>query len=386
MADWLQIQARIRKAKNAPDPLVKLSDLFQKTHDAMVAFEMGSIEEKAARIEEAVRWYTTACERFRRAEWRKKAEEALTRLGAPVPVAGAVAVERGAEHALPAHEPASAAPVFPFSSEALPQESIHESPSAAPASHEEAPGPEHKRRRRGRRGGRGRRRGPAAAPSLPQRTYAEPAAPEPHEPREPIEVRPPRDVRPQRDVRPPREMRAPEHPFEPPPPMPPARGEIVEPTSHLAERSTHGRAGEPALASRLSHLEALLRRLVSSPLHRLDEAEEAPAGPGVFMLSDSDLITHYYIEACQTLRIGLGNLARGSRGARAGGRGSRAPRTASTEGPLRGRLAEHLGISESKVSTYLQQHCLVRWLQLDEEAPHLAHFAVAVLRPALNTE
>lgn len=381
MADWRQIQARIRKAKNAPDPLVKLSELFQKTHDAMVAFEMGSLEEKAARIEEAVRWYTTACERFRRAEWKKKAEEALTRLGAPVPVAVTATVERGAEHAPPAQEPASAPPVFHLSSESLPQESIQESPSAAPVSPEAAPGTEHKRRRRGRRGGRGRRRGPAAAPALPQRTYAEPpAAPVQHEPREPREMRPPREVRP------PRELRAPERPFELPPPMPPARGEIVEPTSHLAERSAHGRAGEPALASRLSHLEALLRRLVSSPLHRLDEAEEAPAGPGVFVLSDSDLITHYYIEACQTLRIGLGNLARGSRGARAGGRGSRGPRTPSTEGPLRGRLAEHLGISESKVSTYLQQHCLVRWLQLDEEAPHLAHFAIAVLRPALNTE
>jgi hypothetical protein len=386
MADWRQIQARIRKAKNASDPLIKLSELFQKTHDAMVAFEMGSIEEKAGRIEEAVRWYTTACERFRRAEWRKKTEEALTRLGAPVPVALAVAVERDVEHAAP-QEPASAPPMFPFSSEALPQESIQASPSAAPASPDVAAGTEHKRRRRGRRGGRGRRRGPAAAPSLPQRTYAAPpAAAEPPEPREPRELRPPLNVRPPREVSPPREVRAPERSFEPPPPMPPARGEIVEPTSHLAERSTHGRAGEPALASRLSHLEALLRRLVSSPLHRLDEAEEAPAGPGVFVLSDSDLITHYYIEACQTLRIGLGNLARGSRGARAGGRGTRAPRAASTEGPLRGRLAEHLGINESKVSAYLQQHCFVRWLQLDEEAPHLAHFAIAVLRPALNTE
>jgi len=58
----------------------------------------------------------------------------------------------------------------------------------------------------------------------------------------------------------------------------------------------------------------MLRRLVSSPLHNLDQAEEAPAGPGVFLLSDSDQITSYYVEACQTLRVGIGNLARGSRG------------------------------------------------------------------------
>jgi predicted transcriptional regulator len=53
---------------------------------------------------------------------------------------------------------------------------------------------------------------------------------------------------------------------------------------------------------------------------------------------------------------------------------------------VRSRLAEHLGISDAKVSQYLKQHCLVRWLQLDEEAPHLAHFAIAVLKPPLNAE
>jgi len=60
----------------------------------------------------------------------------------------------------------------------------------------------------------------------------------------------------------------------------------------------------------MAHLESLLRRLVTSPLHRLDEAEEAPAGPGVFLLSDSDQITSYYVEACQTLH------RRGKSGAR----------------------------------------------------------------------
>ena len=53
-----------------------------------------------------------------------------------------------------------------------------------------------------------------------------------------------------------------------------------------SERTAHGRAGDPALASRMSHLESMLRRLVASPLHRLD-TEEAPAGPGVFLLSFS---------------------------------------------------------------------------------------------------
>ncbi len=89
MADWRQIQARIRKAKNSADAPAKLSELYQRTHDAMVAWELGAVAEKAERNEDAVKWYTIAAERFRRADWKKKAEEALARLGAPIPVAGA---------------------------------------------------------------------------------------------------------------------------------------------------------------------------------------------------------------------------------------------------------------------------------------------------------
>ncbi|MGC1829325.1 MAG: hypothetical protein WA663_02830, partial [Candidatus Acidiferrales bacterium] len=148
-----------------------------------------------------------------------------------------------------------------------------------------------------------------------------------------------------------------------------------------SERAAHGRAGDPALASRMARLESMLRRLVAGPLHRLDEADEAPAGPGVFLLSDSDLITSYYVEACQTLRVGLGNLARG--GGRGGGKGGRGSRS---ESGLKANLAEHLGISEAKVSQYLKEHCVVRWIQLDDEAPHLAHFAIGVLRTPLNVD
>src|ERR1700683_5555119 len=88
MADWRQIQARIRKAKNAPDAPVKLSELYERTRDAMVAWELGLLEEKAGRNEEAVTWYKNAVERFRRADWKKKAEEALPRLGVEGPPPG----------------------------------------------------------------------------------------------------------------------------------------------------------------------------------------------------------------------------------------------------------------------------------------------------------
>lgn len=153
---------------------------------------------------------------------------------------------------------------------------------------------------------------------------------------------------------------------------------VPEPTGPFVERTTYIRAGDPALASRFAQLESLLRRLISAPLHRMDEVEDAPAGPGVFLLSDSDLMTNYYIEACKTLRIGASQLARAGRA----GRGAR------TEGKtsLRSQMAEHLEINDTQVTDYLRKHCVVRWLQLDEDASHVAHFAIALLRPALNVE
>ena len=43
-----------------------------------------------------------------------------------------------------------------------------------------------------------------------------------------------------------------------------------------SERTAHGRAGESALASRLSRLESMLCRLVSSPLHNLVKRKRRP--------------------------------------------------------------------------------------------------------------
>jgi hypothetical protein len=110
--------------------------------------------------------------------------------------------------------------------------------------------------------------------------------------------------------------------------------------------------------------------MLASPPSSLDDADKAPAGPGVFVLSDSELHDNYYVEACQTLRIGIGNLVRSGR-------------TRSGDN-IRGLLAEHLGITEARVAKYLKDHCAIRWVQLDDEAQLLAHFAIAMLRPALN--
>src|ERR1700737_1461409 len=91
VSDWRQIQARIRKARTSADPPGQLAALYERTRDAMVAFELAQIHEKIGANSEAARWYTAAAERFRRTQWKQKAEEALTRLGAPIPVAPAAA-------------------------------------------------------------------------------------------------------------------------------------------------------------------------------------------------------------------------------------------------------------------------------------------------------
>src|SRR5215813_3958113 len=81
MADWKQITARIRRARSSKDPAAQLANLFEKTRDAMVAFELAKYFETSAQNSDALKWYSTAAERFRRADWKSKAQEAIARLG-----------------------------------------------------------------------------------------------------------------------------------------------------------------------------------------------------------------------------------------------------------------------------------------------------------------
>src|ERR1700691_5486407 len=382
MADWRQIQARIRKAKNSPDAHAKLSELYQRTHDGMVAWELALIQEKAEIADEAVKWYTVAAEKFRRAEWKKKAEEALTRLGAALPAGSAISMDAGVNTEEPLNtisdtsdEEQAAAPLAPGEIRESDDEGLSSESPAKISAASESDDPAKKKRRRG---GRGRRRkGAGTAPGLPSQAFAETSVPS--------SVVPTRQQAPRAPApRTPVQERAPAA-YEPAviPHEPPERLRAEHAAPMLpSERTAHGRAGDPALASRMSHLESMLRRLVASPLHRLD-TEDAPAGPGVFLLSDSDQITSYYVEACQTLRVGVGNLVRGTRGS--GAKTTRGSRPSFDSG-LKSKLAEHLGITEAKVSQYLKDHCVVRWIQMDDDAPHLAHFAIGVLRTPLNLD
>lgn len=371
MADWRQIQARIRKAKTSSDPSAQLAELYQRTSDAMVAFELAQWHEKAGDLAAAAQWYTTAAQRFRRAQWRTKAEEALTRLGAPIPAPADGSAQtdsngsRSGQTPVGAEETEQTVIEVTVASEAEPERESLSETSAGTAEEQpaslSAPGlssageQQKRKRRRGRRGGRGRRKGGRVAAEAVGAVAAHPTQGSPRQtiPSEEQAV-PPVVQRPVREYAEPEEAARP-------------AAERSQPAVGAWQSRT--RAGEPALASRISQLESQLRRLLACPQASLDEADQAPAGPGVLVLSDSDQVTHYYIEACQTLRIAIGNLVRGGRGDTV---------------RLKDRLAEHLGIPESRAAKYLKEHCCVRWVQLDEGAKELAHFAIAVLRPAVN--
>jgi len=343
MADWKQITARIRRARTGKDPAGQLTNLFTKTRDAMVAFELARYLESIGNSADAGKWYFTAAERFRRADWKTKAQESATRLGATspaeIPSESAPPASPSVDSEAPSIE--SAAPPEPVLEESVssPEPSAEPETASTPAS---TPAPPGRRRGRGRRGGRDHQRAarPADRSSSPREsrsiTSAAPRSqPEDASPNAPL---PPRSLDSMAEL----------------------------PTTSPALR---GRSGDPGLSSRLSQLEMNFRRLLAGSPAKLDDAAHAPAGPGVWVLTDEDLSTYYYVEACQTLRVAIGQLLRGS---------------ARYSQPIKPQLAEHLGIPEARVAKYLSDHCVVRWLQMDDGAAHFAHFLIAVLHPALN--
>jgi len=380
VSDWRKIQARIRKARTSADPPGQLAALYERTRDAMVAFELAQLHEKAGANAEAARWYTSAAERFRRAQWKLKAEEALTRLGAPIPVTpAAVPVSQTNTEPEARLEPIiseySDSPDSELSQDASDsegghQEAVFEQPSGAQPAGAPTPlqvagaSPLHRRKRRGRRGGRGRHKGPRVGGPVPAGTPGPIPVPSPAMSSVPAAA----IDRPSESIAAPivspfvsEEVSRPRS----------AEPEPVSTFEHAASASARTRSGDPALSSRMTRLESQLRRMLACSVRSVDQAEDAPAGPGVFLITDTDQTTYYYVEACQTLRVGIGNLLRSVRSSREGA-------------DLKEKLAEHLGINEARVGKYLKDHCVVRWLQLDEGAPLLAHFAIAVLRPIAN--
>jgi hypothetical protein len=349
MADWKQITARIRRARTSKEPAAQLSNLYEKTRDAMVAFELAKFFESTGQNADASKWYAAAAERFRRADWKIKAQEAAVRLGG----------EAGTLSSEPVVFATMVEPVVPIEQNAEMLESLvavsSEAQDATDESEEtpaisSAPG-DKKHRRRGRRGGRNRKKpgAPRDAAVVPAARAEHPSAPSRGLPA--VTYAEPAEAAPERATH---SKLTPQLPLEP----------IADPGG----ANVRGRYGDPGLSSRLSLLEMQFRRLMTCAPVKLNEADMAPVGPGVFVLTDSDLTSYYYVEACQTLRIAVGNLLRGGTSRRGAD-------------SIKPQLAGHLGIAEARVPKYLADHCVVRWLQLDEGASHFAHFVIAVLRP-----
>ena len=167
MADWKQITARIRRARSGKDPAGQLANLYEKTSDAMVAFELAKLFESTGQNSDAAKWYSTAAARFRRAEWKTKAQEAAVRLGASAgEIAAQAVLESDEQFHLTPPSPDSEEKQLPFEQnpEAL-ESSVAVSSEIQEATQQDLsadPQTERKHRRRGRRGGENRRRAPGA--------------------------------------------------------------------------------------------------------------------------------------------------------------------------------------------------------------------------------
>ena len=118
-------------------------------------------------------------------------------------------------------------------------------------------------------------------------------------------------------------------------------------------------------------LEMQFRRLLTCPPVKLDEADHAPVGPGVFLLTDSDLTSYYYVEACQTLRIAVAISC-----AVAPAAAARIPSSRSL--PI---ISESPNPASQNISRITASYA---GSSFDEGASHFAHFVIAVLRPILN--
>ncbi len=369
MADWKQITARIRRARGSRDPAGQLAQLYEKTSDAMVAFELGRHFEITKNSEKSLEWYLVAVQRFRRGDWKNKAREAVVRMGGEVPSETEADLQEPNEAASAAESNESSAVIAGADSDSQLDQATSvdgSTPSAAPSDSPDSAAQEpseaaaapadHSPRRRGRRGGRNRRKGRAGdsaqeSHKAPVRSSAArhlSGSATKTTANEPEEIVPPRVV----------DRRAiPRIPVEP---IPESSGPAVR-----------GRFGDPGLSSRLTLLEQQLRRLLTCSPAKLEDSAQAPAGPGVFVLTDDEMTTYYYVEACDTLRIAINSL-------------SRTGMTRRGNTNLKSLLAENLGISEARAAKYLADHCVVRWLQLDEGSTNFHHFAIAVLRPILN--
>src|SRR5262249_9299067 len=161
MADWKQITARIRRARGSKDPAGQLAVLYEKTKDAMVAFELGRHFEAVRDPAQALEWYQSAYSRFRRGDWKTKSSDAIVRLGGEVPPEAAPMAksERQAPEAPEAPVLTVPEPGLPFDQNAEAFASLvaaGSEPRRVRSPDPSATAPDAKRRRRGRRGGRNR--------------------------------------------------------------------------------------------------------------------------------------------------------------------------------------------------------------------------------------
>jgi tetratricopeptide (TPR) repeat protein len=72
---WREINRRIEECRRGSDPIICLCRLFEETRDGMVAFALAEEYEKSGNLEDALRYFKEAEERFPRERYKNLARE-----------------------------------------------------------------------------------------------------------------------------------------------------------------------------------------------------------------------------------------------------------------------------------------------------------------------
>jgi len=77
LADWTEINERISNCLSSGNPIECLKRLYNETKDGMVAFKLGELFETQGDLNEALKYYTIAQEKFPLEEWKERARKRI---------------------------------------------------------------------------------------------------------------------------------------------------------------------------------------------------------------------------------------------------------------------------------------------------------------------
>jgi len=77
LVDWTEINERIHNCLSGNNPIECLERLYNETEDGMVAFKLGELFESQGDLNEALKYYSIAHEKFPLDEWKERARKRI---------------------------------------------------------------------------------------------------------------------------------------------------------------------------------------------------------------------------------------------------------------------------------------------------------------------